>query len=174
MPSTTAAVSSAVIAGALGYCLYFDYKRRSSPEFRKTLKKRSTNFQKKVEKEIKEVQTQKRAAIDTLIEQSLQDDPIPTSLGEKEKFFMQEIEKADKLLTTTSIPDNYLLAALSFYRALVAYPKPVDLLSVYEKSITVPEVMDYLRTMIVASPPPALAAAVQGAAGLSAPDLGVE
>lgn len=42
---TIAAVSTSTIAASLvGYCFYFDYKRRNDPEFRKALGALKTNF----------------------------------------------------------------------------------------------------------------------------------
>ena len=43
----TAVAGSALVA----YAVYFDYKRRSSPDFRKTLKKKSVKQQKLAAKE---------------------------------------------------------------------------------------------------------------------------
>lgn len=96
-----------------------------------------------------------KSKVRQILQDSLANDPIPESLQDREKFFVDEVAKADELLTKPG-DENEIFAALSFYRALRVYPSPVDLLNIYDKSLKAP-VLEVLRTMIVIEPPPAIA-----------------
>lgn len=152
--------------------VYFDYKRRNSPEFRRSLKKTAKKHQRAqaaaAESQKSELQTEYLAAL----KRSLASDPLPEDLAQKEKVFVAEVSKADEMISQ----DDNLGAAIAFYRALLIYPNPVDLLNIYDKSLK-PEALDILRILIVMEPPPALAAALVNAASAASgpePDLNVE
>lgn len=71
-------VTAVVATVFVGYAVYFDYQRRNSREFRKSLKKKAVKQQKikeKVEKETKELklETVKKALLE-----DLRANPIPT------------------------------------------------------------------------------------------------
>lgn len=157
MVSTTNITAGLVTASALGYLVYFDYKRRHSPGFRKELRKKSVKFEKAQEKAIQATKHQERAEIQQLIDISIQESPLPTGIQAREQFFITEVSRADELLNS----NNYIEAALAFYRALLVYPQPTDLLGFYEKSIKPASVLELVRTMVVIRPPPAIAKMVQ-------------
>jgi import receptor subunit TOM20 len=148
--------------------VYFDYKRRSSVEFRKQLKKSAKKHIKEQKLAAEVGKSELRSKIQTVVKESLENDPLPDGLQEREKFFLAEVQRADELSNAGEA--EYLNAALAFYRALRVYPNPVDLLNIYDKTLKEP-IMDILRIMILLDPPPAIASALGGAAG---PDLAVE
>uniref|UniRef100_A0A060T8K7 ARAD1C29524p n=1 Tax=Blastobotrys adeninivorans TaxID=409370 RepID=A0A060T8K7_BLAAD len=88
--------------------------------------------------------------------------PMPESLKDKEKFFVEEVSRADELHNKPG-EQNQVEAAIAFYRALSVYPSPTDLLKIYDQSIKQP-VLDMLRMLIVMEPPPSLVAALGAAA----------
>lgn len=149
MPSTSAITTGAVLLGAASYLFYFDYQRRHSPEFRRSLRQKSKKYSQEKEASVKAFQRQQRAEIENRIDKANKESPIPADVKEREAFFMAEIQQADQFVNS----GQYVDAALSFYRALVAYPEPMSLLGMYEKSIQQKEVMELVRTMIVLRPP---------------------
>jgi len=149
MPSTSAITTGAVLAGVASYLFYFDYQRRHSPEFRRELRQKNSKHSKQKEASIKAFQKQQRAEIEDRIDAANKIAPIPADVKEREAFFMAEIQQADQAVNS----GQYIEAALSFYRALVAYPEPMSLLGMYEKSIPQKEVLELVRTMIVLRPP---------------------
>lgn len=171
MPSTSAIITSAVAASAIGYLVYFDYKRRNDPQFRRNLKKAEQKYKKEKELLASAEKEQLKTQIEQALRDSLANDPVPASLEEREKFFVSEIARADELLNqgeSQAIP-----AALAFYRALSVYPSPVDLLGIYDKSVRQP-VLDILRTMVLLEPPAALKNVFGGSAAASAGAAGPE
>jgi import receptor subunit TOM20 len=141
--------------GLVGYLFYFDYKRRNSPDFRKQLKKTAKKHAKQQEAAAEADKNELKNKVRKILQDSLKNDPIPESLQEREKFFVDEVARADELLTKPG-DENEIHAALAFYRALRVYPSPVDLLNIYDKSLK-PPVLEILRAMIVIEPPPAIA-----------------
>lgn len=146
----------------LGYAIYFDHKRRTDAEFRKTLKKESRKIEKaaKEEKELegKKRRTEIRAAVDRVNAEGVPKDP-----EEVEGYFMEEVAEGERLcqdgesdnqllsridhLGTFSVVDSKLTfyvesqsleAALCFFRALKVYPNAEELFQIYDK--TVPKV----------------------------------
>lgn len=119
---------------ALAYAVYFDYRRRSDPGFRRSLKKQ----QKQVHKAAKEeaVAAEKgqkeaiRAAVDEANEEGFPKDPEKT-----EEYFMTEVARGEQMCQDGSDPVD---AALCFYKALKVYPQPRELINIYDK--TVPKV----------------------------------
>lgn len=157
MGSTANIATGLAAFGAIGYLVYFDYKRRHSSGFRKELRKKAVKFDKEQEKAFQATKHQERAEIQELIETSIQESPLPSGIQAREQFFITEVSRADELLNS----NNYIEAALAFYRALLVYPQPTDLLGFYEKSIKPASVLELVRTMVVIRPPPAIAKMVQ-------------
>lgn len=164
MPSTFSIITSVLTAGALSYIVYFDYQRRHSPEFRRDLRRRAVQFEKEQERAAAETKSQQRSQLEALINASLTNEPLPTGLQDREQFFIQEVARADELLA--SGPDGYMEAALAFYRALYIYPRPAELLGVYETTIKPPAVLEVVRAMVVVRPPPAIAQMVHDTASV--------
>lgn len=78
------------------YAVYFDYKRRNDPEFRKALKKESRR-QARIAKEEAEVQgKQRREEIKQAVQEAIEEG-FPTDIEEKEAFFMQQIAQGEAL-----------------------------------------------------------------------------
>ncbi|EPX74789.1 TOM complex subunit Tom20 [Schizosaccharomyces octosporus yFS286] len=136
-------IGSLLAAAAVGYGVYFDYKRRNDPAFRKTLKRRykKVHEAKKQEEEIAIKQ------FDEVIEDALEivkSTPTPSSAEEKELFFMQQVARGEQLFQQQ--PDNIKESAACFYAALKVYPQPVELFAIYERTVPEP-IMNLLRAM---------------------------
>ena len=128
------ATAGTLAAGALAYAVYFDYRRRSDPEFRRSLKKQHKKVQKAKEEEGKAAeQGQKERIKQAVIEAN--EDGFPRDPEETEGYFMQEVAKGEGMCQDGSDPVD---AALCFYKALKVYPQPRELITIYDK--TVPKV----------------------------------
>ncbi|KAG5648783.1 hypothetical protein DXG03_000132 [Asterophora parasitica] len=146
------------VGGVIAYAAYFDHKRRHNVEFRKKLRK--CKEKKRVDKTL--AQSKESLVSDSGADvtpqrlrealEKVKQEPSPQTPEEKEAYFMSHVGLGEQL--AASGPDNYLAAALSFYRALRVYPSPVELIVIYQK--TVPEpifkmVMD-MTNLDVSSP----------------------
>ena len=128
------ATAGTLAAGALAYAVYFDYRRRSDPEFRRSLKKQHKKVQKAKEEEGKAAeQGQKERIKQAVIEAN--EDGFPRDPEETEGYFMQEVARGEGMCQDGSDPVD---AALCFYKALKVYPQPRELITIYDK--TVPKV----------------------------------
>lgn len=84
------------LTGPIAYAVYFDYKRRNDPNFRKELKKQSKR-QARVAKEAAEANTvRQRQAIAQAVEEA-KDEGFPTDVEEREAYFMQEVARGESL-----------------------------------------------------------------------------
>lgn len=78
------------------YAVYFDYRRRNDPEFRRALKRESRK-QARLAKEEAEVQgKQQREEIKRAVEEAIEEG-FPTDIEEREAFFMQQIANGETL-----------------------------------------------------------------------------
>ncbi|VVT49405.1 uncharacterized protein SAPINGB_P002254 [Magnusiomyces paraingens] len=152
MPSTATVVTSALAVSAVSYLIYFDYQRRHNPEFRRALRKREQKYIKQKELQAEAKKMDMKLRIEKVLKESLAKDPIPTDMGAREKYFVAEVGRADELLSAGADPVE---TALAFYRALCVYPNPIDLMSIYDKSVK-PPVLDILRQMVIIEPPSVL------------------
>ncbi|GLI78960.1 mitochondrial import receptor subunit tom20 [Penicillium ochrochloron] len=138
-----AASAGTIITGLLAYAVYFDHKRQTDPEFRKSLKRNN----RKLAKAVQEEQAAHGAAQRDAIKQAVQrakEEGFPADLEEKETYFMNQVAKGEGLCAEGT--DN-IEAALAFYKALKVYPQPKDLISIYDK--TVPkECLEVLAEMV--------------------------
>ena len=141
-------VTTIAATAVVGYAIYFDYKRRSSPEFRKSLKKRASKQQKLKAKKDAESKQSKLEAVKAALIEDLKENPIPTELSEREAFFMEQVATGEEMTK-----DDPTGAAICFYKALAVYPNPTDILGIYQK--TVPEDVYELVVMMIAVYPPA-------------------
>ena len=83
------ATAGTLAAGAIAYAAYFDYRRRSDPEFRKSLKKQHKKVQKAKEEEGKAAeQGQKERIKQAVIEAN--EDGFPRDPEETEGYFSAE------------------------------------------------------------------------------------
>lgn len=164
--SQTSPVSRALtITGVLaalsltGYAVYFDYKRRSNPQFRKQLRhkiKKQEALEKKEQEEAKQVKLQN---VREFLTQELATDPIPSDPTQREATFTTNVEIGERLSMT---PGKELESASKFYKALSVYPNPADLLGIYQRSV--PEaVYEYIVMMIAILPPANISTFLSGA-----------
>ncbi|KAK9237083.1 hypothetical protein V1525DRAFT_404918 [Lipomyces kononenkoae] len=100
------------------YCVYFDYRRRHSPTFRRLIRELVRQSHKK-EKQ-KRLQRYKE-----LIEKGLQEAPIPTSEPEIARYIVLNLTQGENHCAKR----QYEEAALSYYFALAAYSSPQELMS---------------------------------------------
>ncbi|KAF5388438.1 hypothetical protein D9615_000679 [Tricholomella constricta] len=135
-----------VVGGVLAYAAYFDYKRRHDEK--KRVDKTLAQSKESLGSYSGEVSS---ASLREALEK-VKAEQAPQTPEEKEAYFMSHVGMGEQL--AASGPDNYLAAAMSFYRALRVYPSPVELIVIYQK--TVPEpifkmVMD-MTALDVSSP----------------------
>ncbi|KAJ5712445.1 hypothetical protein N7493_008913 [Penicillium malachiteum] len=142
-----AASAGTIIAGVLAYAAYFDHKRQTDPEFRKSLKRNNKRLAKAVKEEAEAHGAAQREVIKQAV-QNAKEEGFPTDLEEKESYFMTQVAQGEGLCQDGA---NQIEAALSFYKALKVYPQPQDLISIYDK--TVPkEVLEILAEMVAMDP----------------------
>ncbi|KXX83317.1 Mitochondrial import receptor subunit tom20 [Madurella mycetomatis] len=147
MPSQPVVVATAAVAavatGVLAYAVYFDYRRRHDPEFRRQLRRsnrRAARAQKdQAEANAKAQKQMIRQAVDEAKEEG-----FPSSAEEKEAYFLEQIQAGEML---GSDPSKALDAAIAFYKALKVYPTPGDLINIYDKTVSKP-ILDILAEMI--------------------------
>lgn len=125
---------SLLAAGSLAYALYFDHRRRTDPQFRKSLRLQHKKVTKSLEAEAKAAESSQKARIRQAVQDALAEG-FPRDPEETEGYFMQEVARGEGMCTDGSDPVD---AALCFYRALKVYPQPGDLIGIYDK--TVPKV----------------------------------
>lgn len=81
---------------SIAYAVYFDYKRRNDPEFRKALKRESRR-QARIAKEEAEIQgKQQKEEIKAAVQEAIEEG-FPTDVEEREAFFMQQIAQGEAL-----------------------------------------------------------------------------
>lgn len=129
------------------YAVYFDYKRRNDPQFRKQLKKESKRQARAAKEEAEANTVRQREAIRAAVEEA-KEEGFPTDVEEKEAYFMQEVSRGEglsgegtlalshiwKLMSNKSTGTDNVEAALCFYKALKVYPQPSDLITIYDKT----------------------------------------
>lgn len=158
---TITAIATAAIAG---YAVYFDYQRRNSADFRKSLKKREVKQKKLKAKKEAESKQNKLEAVKKALLEDLAQNPIPTDLTEREAFFMEQVAVGEQKAKVDAIE-----AAICFYKALAVYPNPTDILGIYQK--TVPEEVYELVVMMIAVYPPASVSSILNKGAPTVKDL---
>ncbi|CDH55511.1 mitochondrial import receptor subunit [Lichtheimia corymbifera JMRC:FSU:9682] len=134
-PQTAALYTvGALTAVGLGYVVYFDYKRRSDPNFRKNLKRQRKQAAKVAKAQEEDDKNAKIKLIEKVIVAAAQE-TYPTTPEEREKYFMEQVAAGEALCGQG--PEQYENAILPFYKALKVYPAPMELVMIYQK--TVPE-----------------------------------
>jgi import receptor subunit TOM20 len=78
------------------YAIWFDYKRQSDPEFRRTLKRDNRRMARAVKEEVEAQGAAQRDAIKKAVSQA-KDEGFPTDLEEKEGYFMSQVAKGESL-----------------------------------------------------------------------------
>lgn len=173
-----------ILISGLAYAVYFDHKRQTDPEFRRSLKKNNRRLARAVKEEAEAHGAMQREAIKKAFQQA-QAEGFPTDLEEKESFFMSEVAKGESLCSEGMSqqpslkayeylqPKDTLAGAICFWKALHVYPQPKDLISIYER--TVPkEVLEVLAELIAMDTSLKLGGAGLGGAGGASADAGVD
>ncbi|KAK4110002.1 protein import receptor MAS20 [Canariomyces notabilis] len=137
------ATVAAIATGVLAYAVYFDYRRRHDPEFRRQLRRsnrRAARSEKDRAEQAAKAQKQSiRQAVDEAKEEG-----FPASADEKEAYFLEQIQEGERLAAN---PSQSFEAAIAFYKALKVYPTPGDLINIYDKTVPKP-ILDILAEMI--------------------------
>ncbi len=128
------------------YAVYFDYKRRNDPQFRRQLKKESKRQARAAKEEAEANTVRQREAIRAAVEEA-KEEGFPTDVEEREAYFMQEVARGEGLSgegtsdysllapkANKSTGTDNVEAALCFYKALKVYPQPSDLITIYDKT----------------------------------------
>ena len=76
--------------------MYFDYRRRNDPQFRKQLKKESKRQARAAKEEAEALTVRQREAIRAAVEEA-KEEGFPTDVEEREAYFMQEVARGEGL-----------------------------------------------------------------------------
>ncbi|ORZ16966.1 hypothetical protein BCR42DRAFT_413625 [Absidia repens] len=123
------ATTGLVVIAGITYVIYYDYQRRKNPTYRREKKKEKKREVKQAAKTIKH---DTLSTIQAVLDQVAQDN-YPTLTEEKEAYFMNQVSQGESLVAKGEI--HYHDSVLPFYRALKVYPKPLDLIMMYQKTI---------------------------------------
>ncbi|KAG9317313.1 hypothetical protein JVU11DRAFT_1511 [Chiua virens] len=135
--ATMLTVAGIAVGSLVAYAVYFDYKRRTDANFRRRLRKEKKRAEKS--------QTPSEASASTggvdpneLISalEKIRNEQIPTDHDERHQYFMTQVNMGETM--SVKGPAFYMPAALCFYRAIRVYPSPLELIMVYEKSLSAP------------------------------------
>ena len=85
-----------VLTGVLAYAVYFDYRRRTDPEFRKMLKRESKKQARAAKEEAEAQGAQQKKAIREAVDKA-NEDGFPRDPEEVEAYFMQEVARGEGL-----------------------------------------------------------------------------
>jgi MAS20 protein import receptor len=88
--------AGAVVTGFIAYAVYFDHRRRTDPNFRKTLKREARRQAKAEQQEQAKEQAKLRSEIRDAIDKANRQG-YPTGELEREQFFMDQIQLAEEL-----------------------------------------------------------------------------
>lgn len=147
MRLTTALSYTGITLGvaAVGYAVYFDYRRRNDPQFRKLLRKQSKQSTKAAKREQKAAQKEEALLIEKAVKDASTPGVLPSGVQEKEAFFMEQVAAGEALFAQG--PAYNVPAAIAFFRALKVYPAPVELVMIYQKAVP-KEVFEILMQLI--------------------------
>ena len=96
-PSTIVAASLGTLAtGCVVYAVYFDYKRRNDPVFRKSLKRESRKQARAAKEEAEGQKTRERQQIRQMVDDAVEEG-FPKDAQDRETFFTQEVGIGEKL-----------------------------------------------------------------------------
>ena len=146
---TLAITGIATALSVAGYAIYFDYQRRNNSTFRKALKKKLRKQAKEEAQEQEKAKQGKLEDIRNFLKEELIKNPIPTDPAQIQNVFSNNVELGEHLSMT---PGNEMEAAAKFYKALAVYPKPTDLLGIYQR--TIPENIYEMIVLMIAVMPP--------------------
>ena len=89
----------------VAYAVYFDYRRRTDPNFRKQLKKESKRQARAAKEEAEAHTIRQRQAIRTAVQEA-KDEGFPADVEEKEAYFMQEVARGEGLSSEGKLPHD--------------------------------------------------------------------
>lgn len=130
--TTVLAALGAVVAGVSAYAVYFDYKRRNDPDFRRNLRKEQKRLSNIQREKAREAQMSESDALKRAHRQA-KEEPLPTSPEEREQAFMTEVARGEQLYAAGE--GAKYESAVCFYRALKIYPQPEELTRIYEQTV---------------------------------------
>ena len=84
------------IPSCTAYAVYFDYKRRSDPDFRKALKRESRREARAAKEEAEAQGMQQKQAIENAVNKA-REEGFPTDVEDKEAYFMNEVGHGEVL-----------------------------------------------------------------------------
>lgn len=97
-----AATVGVIATGILGYAIYFDHKRRTDPEFRKSLKRESRKLAKAAKEDEEKAKTAQKQRVRELVDEA-NDAGFPKDPEETEAYFMAELAKGEGLAADCKI-----------------------------------------------------------------------
>ena len=156
LSSVLTAAASTLAVATIGYAVYFDYKRRNDPDFRKKLRKQSKQSVKVAKKELKAAAQQESMMIEKAVRDAAEPGVLPAGVQEKEA---EQVATGEALFAQGAA--YHVPAAIAFFKALKVYPAPVELVMIYQKAVP-KEVFDLIMKLVTRD------AAVNGAGGASA------
>ncbi len=80
----------------IAYAVYFDHKRRTDPDFRKSLKRESRRQARAAREEAEAQGAQQKEAIKSAVAEA-KEEGFPADVEEKEAFFMNEVARGETL-----------------------------------------------------------------------------
>lgn len=91
----------------IAYAVYFDHKRQTDPEFRKTLKRNNRRLARAVKEEEEAQGAQQRESIKKAL-QKAKEEGFPADLEEKESYFMGQVAKGEGLVAEGMLFSGFL------------------------------------------------------------------
>ncbi|KAI8340792.1 hypothetical protein BC941DRAFT_371277 [Chlamydoabsidia padenii] len=131
MKSTTLGLVSTcvVVIAGITFVIYYDYQRRKNSTYPR---KKSTEKRREIKQAVKRSKRDTLSTIQKVLDQVAQDE-YPTLTEEKEAYFMNQVSQGESLVAKGET--YYHDSVLPFYRALKVYPKPLDLIMMYQKTV---------------------------------------
>ena len=97
--AAVAAIAGTAVTGFLAYAVYFDYKRRNDPEFRKTLNRQKRQTAKKAKAEAEGAANRERKELRAMVD-GANEEGYPEKAEDKEAYFMEKLTEGEGLCTS--------------------------------------------------------------------------
>ncbi|WFD32725.1 mitochondrial import receptor subunit tom20 [Malassezia sp. CBS 17886] len=144
--STALSFSGVTLAVAtVGYAVYFDYRRRNDPHFRKQLRKQAKQSSRAERHQQKAAEAEESRQIEEAVDTLTAPGVLPEGIQEKEAFFMEQVAAGEALFAQG--PSFHVPAAIAFFKALKVYPAPVELVMIYQKAVP-KDVFDLIMRLV--------------------------